>query len=54
MRSGSTTSVSTSPAKRCSMKSSSVVASGKITRSTEELLMSRSCQSAWFSIAAEA
>ena len=33
------------------MKSSSVVASGKTTRSTDELLMSRSCQSAWFSIA---
>ena len=36
------------------MKSSVTHASGKITRSTDELLMSRSCQSAWFSSAADA
>ena len=35
-----------------SMKSSAIVASGAITRSTDEWLMSRSCQSAMFSSAA--
>ncbi len=54
MRSAWTTSDSVSPAKRCSMKSSTLVASGSTTRSTEELLMSRSCQSARFSSAAPA
>src|ERR1051326_6890835 len=39
---------------RRSMKSSRIVASGAITRSTDEWLMSRSCQSATSSIAAMA
>ena len=34
------------PVKRLSMKSSRIVASGPMTRSTEEWLMSRSCQRA--------
>ena len=43
---------STTPVRRASMKSSAIVASGAITRSTDEWLMSRSCQSAMFSSAA--
>ena len=39
------------PASRASAKSSVTVASGPIMRSTEECEMSRSCQSATFSIA---
>ncbi len=54
MRSGYTTSSSTSRVKRLSMKSSRIVASGPMTRSTEEWLISRSCQRATFSMAARA
>jgi len=36
------------------MKSSTRNESGRITRSAEEWLMSRSCHSAWFSSAAKA
>ena len=52
MASGRTSRPSTTPARRASMKSSTMVASGAITRSTDEWLMSRSCQSAMFSSAA--
>ena len=51
MRSGCTTSPSTRPAARRSMKSASAVASGAIMRSTDECEMSRSCHSATFSSA---
>ena len=54
MRSALTTSPSTRPAARRTMKSPRPVASGPITRSTDECEMSRSCQSATFSSAAAA
>ena len=51
IRSGYTTSRCIIPASRPSAKSSAVVASGAITRSTEECEMSRSCHSVTFSSA---
>ena len=54
MRSALTTRPSTRPAARRTMKSARPVASGPITRSTDECEMSRSCHSATFSSAAAA
>ena len=51
MRSGWTVRRSTMPAARARAKSRAIVASGAITRSTEEWEMSRSCHSATFSSA---
>src|SRR5205823_521758 len=54
MTSGRTSSPSITSARRASMKSTTMVASGPMTRSTDEWLMSRSCQSAMSSSAASA
>ena len=52
IRSGYTTKSAISSVNRASMKSTRIVLSGMMTRSTDEWLMSRSCQRAMFSMEA--